>query len=179
MLLYFYMATKTLTRQTKMVDRRPARAGDGAPDARFDVANRVFFRLYQASNLMHRTGTRAVSDHGATTQQWAVMGALARPGASAAGLSVKELMAFLCVSRQSLTLVLGRVEGLGLVERARLESDGRVRRIRLTALGRRTWRAMLADIGAYYTAALTDFSPAEADTLFRLLDRLTKSLGQM
>jgi hypothetical protein len=28
------------------------------------VANRVFFRLYQASNLMHKQGTRYVSEFG-------------------------------------------------------------------------------------------------------------------
>ncbi len=46
---------------------------------RFDVANRLFFRLYQSSNLMHKNGTKAVASFGSTTQQWAVMGALARP----------------------------------------------------------------------------------------------------
>ena len=45
----------------------------------FDVANRVFFRLYQASNLMHKQGTRYVGKFRTTTQQWAVLGALARP----------------------------------------------------------------------------------------------------
>jgi len=49
------------------------------PGVAFDVANRVFFRLYQASNLMHRQGTRYVDQYGTTTQQWAVLGALARP----------------------------------------------------------------------------------------------------
>jgi hypothetical protein len=58
--------------------------------ARFDVANRLFLRLYQSSNLMHKTGTRAVGAFGATTQQWAVMGALARPGSRDSGLTVKE-----------------------------------------------------------------------------------------
>ena len=61
--------------------------------ARFDVANRLFLRLYQSSNLLHKTGTRAVSAFGATTQQWAVMGALARPGSRDSGLTVKELIA--------------------------------------------------------------------------------------
>jgi MarR family transcriptional regulator, organic hydroperoxide resistance regulator len=169
---------------TRLLARQPARppkrvASKTVHDDRFETANRVFFRLYQASNLMHRTGTRAVSEHGATTQQWAVMGALARPAAADAGLSVKDLMAFLCVSRQSLTLVLSRLERLGIVERARTESDGRVRRIQLTAKGRRTWALMLADIGAYYAAALQDFTPAEAEALFRLLDRLTLRLGRM
>jgi hypothetical protein len=30
----------------------------------------------QASNQLHKTGTRAVAAQGATTQQWAVLGAL-------------------------------------------------------------------------------------------------------
>ena len=42
--------------------------------ARFDVANRLFLRLYQASNLLHKTGTRAVAGFGATTQQWRLWG---------------------------------------------------------------------------------------------------------
>ena len=49
-----------------------------APDhadsaARFDIASRLFLRLYQDSNLLHKTGTRALGRYGATTQQWAVL----------------------------------------------------------------------------------------------------------
>ena len=110
---------------------------------------------------MHRTGTRAVSKHGATTQQWAVMGALSRQGIDDVGMPVKDLMAFLCVSRQRLTLVLSRMEGLGLIERTRLDGDGRVRRVRLTAAGRKCWTAMLRDIRSYYDNALAEFSPDE------------------
>jgi hypothetical protein len=86
--------------------------------ARFDIANRLFLRLYQASNLMHKTGTRAVAGFGATTQQWAVMGALARPASREAGLTVKELIAFLLVSRQNLTAVIDRLVAAGLVPQA-------------------------------------------------------------
>jgi MarR family transcriptional regulator, organic hydroperoxide resistance regulator len=148
-------------------------------EARFDLANRVFFRIYQASNLMHRTGTRAVSEHNATTQQWAVMGALSRTEVAQAGMSVKELMALLAVSRQSLTMVLSRMERLGLVERGRMEADGRIRRIRLTARGRTTWTRMLGDIRLYYANAIETFSNDEARTLFVLLDRLTAKLGTL
>jgi MarR family transcriptional regulator, organic hydroperoxide resistance regulator len=156
---------------------RPSR--NAAAVTRFNVANRVFFRLYQASNLMHRTGTHAVSGHGATSQQWAVMGALSREHIVETGMPVKELMALLAVSRQSLTMVLNRMEGLGLVERVRLESDGRIRRVRLTASGRRTWTAMLTDIGGYYATAIADFSTDDAEQLFQLLNRLTLSLGKL
>lgn len=167
------MTAKAATKFRKSVSDDTRRAAD---KKRFDVANRVFFRLYQASNLMHRTGTRAVAEHGATTQQWAVMGALSRPGVADMGMSVKELMALLDVSRQSLTIVLNRMEGLGLVERVRLETDGRIRRIRLTPLGHRTWVAMLSNIRAYYAAAIAEFSVEDAELLYGLLDRLTSKL---
>ncbi|MBX6369339.1 MAG: hypothetical protein IRZ04_15235, partial [Rhodospirillales bacterium] len=46
-----------------------ALARDAEDEARFEIANRLFFRLYQASNLMHKTGSRAVAAYGTTTQQ--------------------------------------------------------------------------------------------------------------
>ncbi len=156
----------------------PAMAGTDA--ARFDVANRLFLRLYQASNLMHRTGTRAVSGFGATTQQWAVLGALSRPAARQGGMTVKELMGFLMVSRQNLTAVLDRLEGGGMVERTRTAgADGRLRHVRLTAAGEARWTAMHRDIRDYYRAALDGFSIEECLALFRLLDRLRDSLGRI
>ena len=144
---------------------------------RFDIANRLFFRLYQASNLMHKTGTRAVSRFGATTQQWAVLGALARPGVRARGCTVKDLMAFLMVSRQNLTAVLDRLEAAGLVARVRIPGDGRMRHVHLTESGARMWSGMQATIAAYYRDALDGFSDEECVVLFRLLDRLRNGLA--
>ena len=150
---------------------------DRTRSERFDVANRLFLRLYQASNLLHKTGTRAVSAYGATTQQWAVLGALSRPASRAQGMTVKQLVAFLMVSRQNLAAVLDRLEAAGLVERTRIEGDGRLRHVTLTAQGEATWRAMQSEIGTYYADALIGFTIEEAVTLFRLLDRLRDSLA--
>jgi DNA-binding MarR family transcriptional regulator len=145
--------------------------------ARFDVANRLFLRLYQASNLMHKTGTRAVSGFGATTQQWAVLGALSRPAVREGGMTVKDLIGFLMVSRQNLTAVLDRLADAGLVERLRTPgADGRLRHVRLTEAGHRTWHEMLASIRRYYDDALAGFTTEECTTLFRLLDRLRDGL---
>src|SRR6201999_1014452 len=96
----------------------PAKSG-----VEFDVANRLFFRLYQASNLMHKQGTRSVEAFGATTQQWAALGALARAHVEAEGMTVKDLIAFLEVSRQNLTPVLDRLEARGWIERIIDETD--------------------------------------------------------
>lgn len=152
--------------------------GDHDATARFDIANRLFLRLYQASNLLHKTGTRAVSAHGATTQQWAVLGALSRPAIRERGMTVKDLIAFLMVSRQNLTAVLDRLERAGHIERTRTAGDGRLRHIRLSASGADTWEAMQMSIRGYYAAALDGFSTAEGVQLFRLLDRLRDSLAR-
>jgi MarR family transcriptional regulator, organic hydroperoxide resistance regulator len=152
---------------------------DNSAAARFDVANRLFLRLYQASNLLHKTGTKAVSRYGATTQQWAVLGALARPAARDHGLTVKQLLEFLMVSRQNLTAVLDRLETAGLVERARIAGDGRLRHIRLTPRGAETWRAMQHDIRAYYETALAGFPIQDVVQLFQLLDRLKDGLARI
>src|SRR6266404_7081545 len=124
----------------------------------FDVANRVFFRLYQASNLMHKQGTRYVGKFGTTTQQWAVLGALARPLVREDGMTVKDLIEFLDVSRQNLTAVLDRLEGRGWIKRIKDKDDGRSKRIRLTGEGKSTWARMQEPIEAFYSAALSTFS---------------------
>lgn len=150
-----------------------------AAEVRFDLANRLFLRLYQASNLMHKTGTKAVSRFGATTQQWAVLGALSRPAVQHRGMTVKELIAFLMVSRQNLSAVLDRLEGAGLVERVRTTGDGRLRHVRLTPTGDRVWSEMLVSIRRYYEDTLAGFSTEECLLLFQLLDRLRDGLGRI
>jgi DNA-binding MarR family transcriptional regulator len=152
----------------------PAKTG-----VEFDVANRVFFRLYQASNLMHKQGTRYVGQFATTTQQWAVLGALARPLVSEAGMPVKDLIEFLGVSRQNLTAVLDRLEARGWIRRVKDKDDGRSRRIRLTGEGKSTWAHMQEPIEAFYAASLADFSRDDQLALYRLLDRLKTSLAKV
>jgi DNA-binding MarR family transcriptional regulator len=142
----------------------------------FDLANRLFFRLYQCSNLLHKNGSRYVSGYGATTQQWAVLGALARPKVAATGMSVKDLVEFLLVSRQNLTAVLERLESRNLIERVRDPADGRSRLIRLSAEGRTVWREMGEAVGDFYVDALKQFDPKEAAMLAQLLDKLRSGL---
>ncbi|MDR3468621.1 MAG: MarR family transcriptional regulator [Xanthobacteraceae bacterium] len=158
------------TRQNEQASGKP-------PSLDYDIANRLFFRLYQASNLMHKQGTRYVAEFGTTTQQWAVIGALAHPSVIDRGMTVKALVEFLGVSRQNLAILLNRLEDRRWTERIKDREDGRSRRIRLTATGRSVWTAMQKPIEAFYTAALADFSPDERTILYRLLDRLKTGLA--
>lgn len=144
--------------------------------ARMEQANRLFFRLYQCANMLHKTGTKAVESEGLTTQQWAVLGALSRPDTQN-GISMGDLARFLMVSRQNLSGLISRMERDGHVRSA---PDGRDRRSRLVAMtpaGRLTWeRGAQAKIEDYYTQALEGFSTSDQvhalHYLLKLLDNM-------
>ncbi len=153
-----------------------------------ELSNRLFFRLYQCANMLHKTGTKALDAHGITTQQWAILGALADARA-AGGVPVGALAAHLMVSRQNLLGVLSRLEAQGLVARSVDSRDSRSRRIGLTERGHETWRAMQGNIASYYAAALRGFSNSDLihalhymDKLrdnFRALDALQSEVGEL
>ena len=106
---------------------------------RMELANRLFFKLYQCANMLHKTGTRAVEDEGLTTQQWAVLGALSRPE-TAKGMSVGELAKYLMVSRQNLSGLLSRMERDGHIAMKADTLDRRSKLVSMTAIGRRVWQ---------------------------------------
>ncbi|CAN5469251.1 MarR family transcriptional regulator [soil metagenome] len=144
-----------------------------------ELANRVFFRLYQSANMLHKTGTKAVEEEGLTTQQWAVLGALSRK-AVADGMSVGDLARYLMVSRQNLSGLLGRMERDGHV---RITPDGRDRRSRLVTMtdsGRHVWLVEAQPkIHGYYEQALAGFSVNDiAHTLHYLL-RLLENMQRV
>jgi DNA-binding MarR family transcriptional regulator len=137
---------------------------------KFDMANRLFFRLYQCANLLHKTGSRAVEDEGLTTQQWAVLGALSRDAAEG-GMSVGDLARYLMVSRQNLSGLISRMERDRHVEVAPHGRDRRSRVVTMTASGRHVWQDLAQPkIRAYYEQALEGFSVNDmAHTLHFLL----------
>lgn len=140
------------------------------------MANRLFFRLYQCANMLHKTGSRAVEAEGLTTQQWAVLGALSREKVKA-GMSIGDLARYLMVSRQNLSGLIGRMERAGHVAVA---SDGRDRRSRIVTMtksGRHVWQALaLPKIHGYYEEVLRDFS---INDVTHTVHYLLKMLEQM
>ena len=138
-----------------------------------ELANRLFFRLYQCANMLHKTGTRAVEEEGLTTQQWAVMGALSREKARG-GMSIGELARYLMVTRQNLSGVIGRMERDGHVAVLPDPDDRRSRVVTMTESGRRVWQVQAQPkIRAYYEEILSDFSINDmSHTLHYLLKML-------
>jgi len=143
------------------------------------LSNRLFFRLYQCTNMLHKTGTRALDAYHITTQQWAVLGALTRP-AFASGVAVGDLAAFLLVSRQNLTGVLTRLEAMDYIERAVAENDNRSRLIRLTAKGRSLWdENMRPVISDFYDNALRGFSTEDRIHMIHYLDKMLRNFKDL
>ena len=146
--------------------------------ARMALANRLFFRLDQCANMLHKTGTRAVEAEGLTTQQWAVLGALSREEAGD-GMSVGELARYLKVSRQNLSGLIGRMERDGRVRMAQDANDRRARIVSMTPEGRSLWQAeALPKIHGYYAQVLDGFSINDTTHslhyLLRLLENMQK-----
>ena len=126
--------------------------------AKIELANRLFFRLYQCANMLHKTGTRAVEEEGLTTQQWAVLGALSRQKADR-GMSIGDLARYLMVSRQNLSGLIGRMERDGHITVGTHEHDRRSRVVTMTERGRHVWEVQAQPkIRDYYAQILEDFS---------------------
>ncbi|CAN0628204.1 Transcriptional activatory protein BadR [Burkholderia multivorans] len=150
-----------------------------ASSAKLELANRLFFRLYQCANMLHKTGTRAVEDEGLTTQQWAVLGALSRDEA-AQGMGVGDLARYLMVSRQNLSGLLSRMERDGHIM---TEPDGKDRRARLVKMsesGRTLWiQQATPKIHRYYETVLEDFSVDDVTHTLHYLLKLLDNMKQL
>jgi DNA-binding MarR family transcriptional regulator len=150
---------------------------------RMEMANRLFFRLYQCANMLHKTGSRAVEAEGLTTQQWAVLGALSREQA-ARGMSVGSLARYLMVSRQNLSGLIGRMERDGHLSTAPDGRDRRSRLVTMTPTGRKVWRVHAQPkIHAYYEQALDGFSINDVTHtlhyLLKMLDNMKRLDGAL
>jgi DNA-binding MarR family transcriptional regulator len=150
-----------------------------ASQAKIEMANRLFFRLYQCANMLHKTGSRAVEAEGLTTQQWAVLGALSREKAQS-GMSIGELARYLMVSRQNLSGLIGRMERDGHVAIAPDGRDRRSRVVTMTDSGRHVWQDLaLPKIHAYYEQILADFSINDVTHTLHYLLKMLENMQRL
>ena len=141
------------------------------PDAS-DIDNRLFFRLFQVGNMLHRQTSKL----GVTGVQWAVLGALSRPQAKN-GMSFTELAEYLIVSRQSLDGVLKRLEREKHVERVADTTDRRARQVVLTPEGRKFWEKLQPGIREFYRQALQSQRFDDKVALVHYLNKLHADLA--
>lgn len=152
---------------------------DRTQSAEFELANRLFFRLYQSANILHKVGSRAVENEGLTTQRWAVIGALTRAEA-ADGTAVGDLARHLRVSRQSLAGVIGPLVDEGWVDVVPSETDRRSRRYVLTERGRLHWeQRALPKIQQFYADATAGMSIEDMSHALHYLVRLMENMTRL
>jgi DNA-binding MarR family transcriptional regulator len=148
-------------------------------NTKIDLANRLFFRLYQCANMLHKTGSRAVEAEGLTTQQWAVLGALSREK-SQGGMSIGDLARYLMVSRQNLSGLISRMERDGHVAVAASGQDRRSRVVTMTDSGRHVWQDLaLPKIHGYYEAILADFSVNDVTHTLHYLLKILENMQRL
>lgn len=148
-------------------------------DTKTDLANRLFFRLYQCANMLHKTGSRAVEQEGLTTQQWAVLGALSREQ-SQGGMSIGDLARYLMVSRQNLSGLVSRMERDGHLAVAASGQDRRSRVVTMTETGRHVWEDLaLPKIYGYYDAILIDFSVSDVTHTLHYLLKILENMQRL
>lgn len=85
-----------------------------------------------------------------------------------------ELAAYLGLDRSSVSGLIDRAVGRGLVRRLASSDDGRAVRVSLTADGRRLARVLTAEIGALIAPLTEHLSPTEQKRLSSLLMRLVE-----
>lgn len=146
---------------------------------KFELANRLFFRLYQCANMLHKTGSRAVEAEGLTTQQWAVLGALSRDKVRD-GMSIGDLARYLMVSRQNLAGLLSRMERDGHIAVVPDKQDRRSRIVRMTKSGHHVWHVVAQPkIRAYYQQVLADFSTSDTTHALHYLLKLLENMERV
>ena len=152
---------------------------EGATDAKLELANRLFFRLYQCANMLHKTGSRAVEAEGLTTQQWAVLGALSHDKAQG-GMSIGDLARYLMVSRQNLAGLISRMERDGHIAVVPDTRDRRSKIVKMTKSGQHVWQVLARPkIRAYYEQILADFSINDTTHALHYLLKILENMKRL
>ena len=133
------------------------------------------YRLSIASNAVSRLIARAYEDRfGLTIPQWRLMTVLAERPLTQQAIVARTAMDKVTVSRAAQGLVVRH-----LVNRAAHEADGRSHILALTEQGRELHAEIAPLALAYEAALLSGLTPAEVETLKRLLMRLESAAGRL
>ena len=133
------------------------------------------YRLSIASNAVSKLIARAYEDRfGLTIPQWRLMAVLAEKPLTLQAIVARTAMDKVTVSRAAQGLV-----NRHLVGRAAHEVDGRSHLLALTEQGRELHAEIAPLARAYEAALLSGLTPAEVETLKRLLLRLETAAGRL
>jgi DNA-binding MarR family transcriptional regulator len=135
---------------------------------------RLWLRLLTCATAIEKKArAMLVERFGTTLPRFDVLAALER---EPAGLTMSGLSALLLVSNGNVTPIVTRLVADGLVTRTQDRGDRRVLRVKLTAKGRRDFRAMAGEHERWIDKLLGDLGDGEINQLLAGLSRLRTSI---
>lgn len=137
-----------------------------------DFEHNPGFLVGRLSRRISAEVDRRMREHGLTFAQAAVMSRLWRQD----GLTQSQLQEQVGVDASTLTGLLQRMTGQGLVRRRRDHADGRVVQVYLTPRGRALRPLLAPEAEAANSLFFRGFSPAERITVIELLHRALRNL---
>jgi DNA-binding MarR family transcriptional regulator len=133
----------------------------------YTVRGSVGYLIRRARNLMTARVEAEFNAHEVTFVQWIVLMQL-RDGLASTSA---ELARDMCHDSGALTRVLDQLEQRGLIERHRNRADRRTVELILTDAGLATVNSLVPTVVGLLNGALADFTPDEARTFTRLLNK--------
>ena len=147
-------------------------ATDSAPHSKQSL--RLWLRLLRCSTAIEkRARTMLAGRFDTTLPRFDVMSALDR---APEGLTMGELSNQLLVSNGNVTPIVSRLVEDGLITRTQDRNDRRILRAKLTARGRRDFRAMAGEHEKWIEHLLGDIPDDEIHPLLAGLDRVKASV---
>ncbi len=140
----------------------------------------VFHALLRTFGLLRQVQEPYFAQFGVSGAQWGVLRVLQR--AELAGtphLTLSEIADRLFIQPPSVTGVVDRLEGLGLVTRTPAEHDRRVRHLALTEKSRNLMRRVLVGHADRIESLFGDLTQEERQTLFELMKRMQVALSSL
>ena len=137
------------------------------------VNDYLLYLLARASSEVSAQFHQRLKTHGLQVAEWRVLASLS----DGDGMTIGELAARALQRQPTMTKIITRMAGAGLVERRPDGSDRRKVRIFITGDGRRRVDDALADAKAHEQEVLADYSPTEAAQMKSMLRALVDRNG--
>jgi DNA-binding MarR family transcriptional regulator len=135
---------------------------------------RLWLKLLSCSmTIEKKVRNLLIERFGITLPRFDVLAALER---DADGLTMSELSTKLLVSNGNVTSIVSRLVDDGAVTRTQDRDDRRVQRVKLTAKGRRDFRAMAAEHETWIERLLDDLADEDVERLLAGLNRVKTSI---
>lgn len=138
------------------------------------IDDTVPMRLRCAYLMMHRAAQAHFSELGVTADQYVLLSVLTERD----GVTQTWIADRMASDANTITAMLRLLEQKELIGRKRCETDGRARRVHLTASGRQLHRKLVRIADRVRGPVDQALSTSDRKTLFSLLDRITNAISE-